>query len=564
MDKRIMIMALALVAGCFASSADSGRFPQGVSSGASSGDGETEPGTEGGAADGASLDGSGGSCAQTGTCGQGAPCSDEADCSSGYCADGVCCDLPCEGSCQTCSQDPGTCRSAEPGTDPDLECSPGVCGSSQECVEGHLEWARGFGAPVDVGEGRDWTSGVVVDNAGNVFAIGTFEGSVELGGNVLTSAGAQDIFVVALGPGGEHLWSRRYGNSGHDVGSAITRTPGGDIVVAGAASGDPGFPGEWPADGSLRGFVLALGPDGTTRASAAIVSDQSSRAQAVAIGSGGEVFVAGGFHGTLSVDTPRASAGDEDLFLAQLDDALDPQWSWARGEAGKDFARGIATSPAGAVAITWYMSSTQDTPSDGSREDVYIASFSGGPAASPSWEQRHESAVGHQDKGHDVEFFSGGDLAVAGFFSDEIDFGLGPLTSAGASDGFVARLRGDDGAGVWAFALGGGDQDAVHGLAIDVNDELIVSGRIRGSVLIAGAELLAEGQDLFAARLSPQAEHLWSTSMGGEGSDIAHGVSLDASGNAYVSGLFSGQTNIGEPPLAAAEQTDALIMRLSR
>ena len=41
---------------------------------------------------------------------------------------------------------------------------------------------------------------VAPDGAGDVVATGYFQGTVDLGGGPLTSVGAQDAFVLSLGP----------------------------------------------------------------------------------------------------------------------------------------------------------------------------------------------------------------------------------------------------------------------------------------------------------------------------------------------------------------------------
>jgi hypothetical protein len=78
----------------------------------------------------------------------GSPCSIDGECGSGFCRDGVCCDLACDGLCQGCTNartgaTDGVCAFIPDGTDPDGECPPpgssgcdgsGGCGS--ECNTG--------------------------------------------------------------------------------------------------------------------------------------------------------------------------------------------------------------------------------------------------------------------------------------------------------------------------------------------------------------------------------------------------------------------------------------------
>lgn len=80
--------------------------------------------------------------------GLGTPCGKDDDCRSGHCAEGICCDAACDGSCQTCASSyarPGVCRLAV-CDDPTPRCTgetSGVCpatffcGASGECLTLH-------------------------------------------------------------------------------------------------------------------------------------------------------------------------------------------------------------------------------------------------------------------------------------------------------------------------------------------------------------------------------------------------------------------------------------------
>lgn len=59
--------------------------------------------------------------------GNGALCGSDGACASGFCTDGVCCELRCATLCRACAQtktnqSDGLCRPVRPGTDPDGEC----------------------------------------------------------------------------------------------------------------------------------------------------------------------------------------------------------------------------------------------------------------------------------------------------------------------------------------------------------------------------------------------------------------------------------------------------------
>ena len=57
----------------------------------------------------------------------------------------------------------------------------------------HL-WSKSFG-----GTGNDRAFGIALDRSGNVWVGGSFYGNITLGGNMLTSAGNGDLFLLSLG-----------------------------------------------------------------------------------------------------------------------------------------------------------------------------------------------------------------------------------------------------------------------------------------------------------------------------------------------------------------------------
>ena len=58
--------------------------------------------------------------------GLGESCDPSLGCQTGFCVDGYCCDLPCNGTCERCDLSPGVCLPVEDGLDPELECASSV------------------------------------------------------------------------------------------------------------------------------------------------------------------------------------------------------------------------------------------------------------------------------------------------------------------------------------------------------------------------------------------------------------------------------------------------------
>jgi hypothetical protein len=69
---------------------------------------------------------------------QGAPCQRSAQCGTGFCTDGVCCNMECKDTCYACDQAGavGVCKAIADGQDPGNECpvqAIGTCGNGGGC-----------------------------------------------------------------------------------------------------------------------------------------------------------------------------------------------------------------------------------------------------------------------------------------------------------------------------------------------------------------------------------------------------------------------------------------------
>lgn len=165
-----------------------------------------------------------------------------------------------------------------------------------------------------------------------------------------------------------------------------------------------------------------------------------------------------------------------------------------------------------------------------------------------------------------------GNVYVCGFFEGSTTFGSTVLTSVGSQDIFVAKL---DAAGnyVWATQAGGLGYDGASSLALDANGSLYVTGGYSGPAVFGLTTLNALpssflSSDVFVGRLDGAGNWLWVRNGGSNRSDGASTVVVDASGNAYVGGSFSGTTaqfgsySIANVDPMAASISDLFIAKL--
>lgn len=125
---------------------------------------------------------------------------------------------------------------------------------------GSCTWARAF---TGTGDSRS-SSGVAINEFGDIAVTGQFCGTMSLGGPTLAAAGVcpkGDIFAVRLSGDGTHLNSVRAGGTSRDSGLGIAQSSDGRFFVSGIFENFSEFGGNAiTASGGSDAFVVGLAP----------------------------------------------------------------------------------------------------------------------------------------------------------------------------------------------------------------------------------------------------------------------------------------------------------------
>lgn len=304
--------------------------------------------------------------------------------------------------------------------------------------DGHELWSRRFGDPA-----AQSVEALAVDGDGNVFATGAVDGTVDFGGGPLLGFGGDDIFVAGMaGATGSHLFARRYGDaSGSQYGAALAAVDG-DLVLAASFIGVLSFGDITVHSAGGSDLVVArFDGAGVPQWARAFGSTGDQFAAAVAGDPAGNVVLAGSFTGTIGFGgAALTSAGADDIYLAKLDPAGNHVWSRRYGDGDAQGARALAIDAAGRLALVGSFAGTVDfgggTERSGGGLDVFLARFD--PAGSHLASDRFGGAGDQRARA--VALDVAGGVVAAGDFGGTLDFGTGPLQSAGDRDGFAARF----------------------------------------------------------------------------------------------------------------------------
>jgi len=147
-------------------------------------------------------------------------------------------------------------------------------------------------------------------------------------------------------------------------------------------------------------------------------------------------------------------------------------------------------------------------------------------------------------------------------------------TSNGGTDAFVTKLNPAGSALLYSTYLGGSLTDQGFGIAVDSAGNAYVTGFLDSANFPTTAGAFdttinsGDAEDAFVTKLNPAGSALlYSTYLGGSGSDGGLGMAVDSAGNAYVTG-FTGSANF--PTTAGAFDTtsnggfdDAFVTKLN-
>jgi len=410
------------------------------------------------------------------------------------------------------------------------------------------------------GSGIDTGNAITVDSAGNAYVVGVTDSlnfPTHDARQPVSGGGKQDIFVAKLDPSGTQLvYSTYLGGNGQDNGNGLAVDSSGNCYLTGS-TGSTNFPtanAMQPAKlGSVNAFVAKLDPTGSALIySTYLGGSAGDYGSGIAVDSAGDTYVTGV---STSPDFPRVNplqrgnGGDADVFIARLNaggSAL--VYSTYLGGQGNDGGAGIAVDSAGNAYVTGLTSSTTfrtanaiQASNGGGLFDAFALKLS------PDGEKlTYSTYIGHSgnDQGFHIAIDGSGNAYVTGR-TDSPNFpAVNQMQSGfgGVTDAFVMKLN-STGVVVYSTFLGGAGSDFGTGIAVDSSGNAHVTGFTDSANFPTAEPLQAVNRgngDAFVSELDASGSALlFSTYLGGSGWDAGFDIAVDSSGAAYVIGQTS-------------------------
>lgn len=425
-------------------------------------------------------------------------------------------------------------------------------------------WAVRAGAALDQG-----TRGVTTDGAGNVFITGHVYGSADFGGGVLTSAGAGDIFVAKFDKDGKHLWSKLFGGTMDDAGTAIGVDAAGNSFITGFFHDTMVVGAEnVVAVAGQDAFVIGIDPAGQVLGHLLLGGMTDQIGHDIAVDAAGSLLVTGSFSTEINTGVGVLVASALiDGFVVKYDNAGTPLWHKSFGGSGNDEGISIKTNGINDVFLAGYFDETVDfgggVIGDAGGMDIFVAKFDASG--------NHVLSKGFQGPGDQYVDSIAVDVAsnifLFGEFNMTINMGGGTITSLGGDDAYLTKLD-PSGNHVFTKTYGNSGTQYPRPMTVDKNGDIVFTMGHEGTIDYGGGPISNAGaagsSDVVVVKLKgTTGAHVWSRRFGNASDQDVRCIATDDMNNIFVGGDFYGTLTAGTVTINSSSSDDAFLMKLA-
>ena len=431
------------------------------------------------------------------------------------------------------------------------------------------------------GSDMDYANAIAVDPSGNAYVTG-YTASIDFplvkpvqsspGGGTCTDGvdtiACFDAFVTKLNPAGTALvYSTYLGGSNEDYATGIALDASGDAYVTGYTNST-----DFPVKNALQAenaggydaFVAELSADGASLIYSTYWGGSSDDiGTGVAVDSSGNAYISGYTASPEFPVTPGAlqanyGGGDHDGFVVKFNSGgAELGYSTFLGGSADDYAYGVAVDSAGDAYVTGATNSANFptlnafqpnyagglcavAPNTFPCYDAFVAKLN--PAGSALIYSTYLGGTG-SDYGYAIALDGSSNAYMTGYTTSTnfpTTAGAFQQVFGGSYDTFVTKLDGAGSALVYSTYLGGPGTQVGYDVAVDSSGHAFVTGYNYGGGFPTVSPTQAKNAgfyDAFVSMLNASGSSLvFSTYLGGSLDEVGRGISLDPSGNAYVTG----------------------------
>ena len=385
--------------------------------------------------------------------------------------------------------------------------------------------------------------------------------STDLDISSVSSAGPAMTFFIMTEPVGNLSWSTFLGHNEEDRAMDIAVDDSGYAYITGYTASDsfPTTPGayQWGYNPSISAFVTKFNRDGSGLVYSTFLNGGSTdRGYGIAVDDSGYAYVTGytysQFFPTTAGAYDQTHNGNSDVFVTKLNrmgNALVYSTFIGGGSLGPDEGHAIAVDGSGNAYITGFTYCSDFPTTSGAFDrthngqwDAFVTKLN---AAGSGLSYSTFLGGDELEVGRDISVDGSGYAYIAGW-TDSPGFpttvGAYDGSMGGLEDAFVTKVGLTGTSLAYSTFLGGGGLDRGFGIAVDNANKAYVTGWTGSSDFpkTTGAydQWLAGVTDAFVTKFNFSGNGLdYSTYLGGAAREFARGITVDGSGNAYLTGV---------------------------
>ncbi len=266
----------------------------------------------------------------------------------------------------------------------------------------------------------------------------------------------------------------------------------------------------------------------------------------IIIDSSNNVYVTGYTSGNLDSninaggDCDLGTPGDQpcpDIFLTKWNADGTKIWTKQWGTTTQDQGQALAVDGNGNIFVTGHTVGELDGNTNGGNTcgssnpyctDVFLTKWNSN--GTKAWTKQWGSSK--EEDGRGVAVNSNGDIFVTGRTTGDIDGN----TNAGTTEDIYLTKWNADGTKAWTKQWGTDQSDWGFSLALDSSGNIYVTGYTHGNL---DGNTSAGSDDIFLTKWNADGTKAWTKQWGTSGGELGEFVTLDSSGNIYVTGTTS-------------------------
>ena len=408
--------------------------------------------------------------------------------------------------------------------------------------------------------------GLTHDANHNTYVVGTFEGSIFSGSNIIYSHGGVDIFIAKYDNVGNLIWARSGGGVGNDgdYNMSVTFDELDNIHVACRTTGDVIFEQDTLIGDFDNMTLLKYQSNGNLVYARVYGGFSYDAASDMDIDIQGNIYVTGGFHSTLdfgSVILTGLNHGD--IYLAKFDAQGNIIWARQAGGISYDNSGGVAADTFGNVYITGYFSGSAMFDAiplnSSSGTAAFIAKYDS--SGNIKW-VKNLNGVGLYESGDRIDVDETGKIYALGKFTNSVVIGSNTYISHGMTDMYLTKLD-QNGNFIWVKTFGGSGEDSGYDIKVVGQGNHFLTGSFSDTSYFDTNTLISNGDaDIFVLLLDDNGNVQWSKQSGGAGDDIGWGIDADGTNECFVSGSFSNTVTFDTFSKSSIGNTDLFVGRI--